>query len=211
MSAFWGRDGVEILLSGVTAAAGLKQPFQQMVAGLQGRERGVVRFGAICGSPLHRDGQSVPSLRSVGGKLAAKATKGNKVLLPTFLRPEACCYYYVRQQHFAQKTALRLLLVPSSPENYTITMKAVGIRNGKGNADAFFIDDNVKDPVASSGCILVSIKAFGLNRMDIMQREDKYPYKLLPESGKILGVEFSGTVDAVGEDCKISLSETRSL
>ncbi|KAJ4287767.1 hypothetical protein N0V90_012471 [Kalmusia sp. IMI 367209] len=80
-------------------------------------------------------------------------------------------------------------------------MKAVGIKGGKGNADAFFIEDNVPDPQATSGRILVAIKAFGLNRMDIMQREDKYPYPLLPESGKILGVEFSGLVEAVGPDC----------
>src|SRR5882724_11954883 len=84
-------------------------------------------------------------------------------------------------------------------------MKAVGIKNGKGNADAFFIEDNVPDPVATAGRILVSIKAFGLNRMDIMQREDKYPYPLLPESGKILGVEFSGLVEEVGPDCKCKL------
>ncbi|KAH6718225.1 quinone oxidoreductase [Leptodontidium sp. MPI-SDFR-AT-0119] len=80
-------------------------------------------------------------------------------------------------------------------------MRAVGIKNGRGNADAFFIEDNVPNPVASSGRILVGIKAFGLNRMDIMQREDKYPYPLLPESGKILGVEFSGLVEEVGPDC----------
>jgi len=81
-------------------------------------------------------------------------------------------------------------------------MRAVGIKNGRGNADAFFIEENVADPVASSGRILVVIKAFGLNRMDIMQREDKYPYPLLPESGKILGVEFSGLVEKVGSDCE---------
>ncbi|KFY69255.1 hypothetical protein V496_00389 [Pseudogymnoascus sp. VKM F-4515 (FW-2607)] len=80
-------------------------------------------------------------------------------------------------------------------------MKAIGIKNGRGNADAFFIEDNVPDPIASSGRILVAIKAFGLNRMDIMQREDKYPYPLLPESGKILGVEFSGLVEKVGPNC----------
>ncbi|OBT68074.1 hypothetical protein VE03_01495 [Pseudogymnoascus sp. 23342-1-I1] len=83
-------------------------------------------------------------------------------------------------------------------------MKAVGIKNGRGNADAFFIEDNVPDPIASAGRILVAIKAFGLNRMDIMQREDKYPYPLLPESGKILGVEFSGLVEEVGPNCTSS-------
>jgi NADPH:quinone reductase-like Zn-dependent oxidoreductase len=81
-------------------------------------------------------------------------------------------------------------------------MKAIGIKNGRGSADAFFIEESVPDPVATKGRILVGIKAFGLNRMDIMQREDKYPYSLLPESGKILGVEFSGLVEAVGPECK---------
>lgn len=90
----------------------------------------------------------------------------------------------------------------SAPYQDSSKTKAVGIKNGRGKADAFFIDDNVPDPIASSGRILVTIKAFGLNRMDIMQREDKYPYPLLPESGKILGVEFSGLVEEVGPDCK---------
>lgn len=81
-------------------------------------------------------------------------------------------------------------------------MKAVGIRNGKGNADAFFIEDNVPDPVPTGDRVLVRIKAFGLNRMDIMQREDRYPYPLLPESGKILGVEFSGIVEETGSSCE---------
>ena len=42
------------------------------------------------------------------------------------------------------------------------------------------------------------MQAFGLNRMDILQREGKYP--LPPKASKtILGVEFSGTVSAIGE------------
>ena len=80
-------------------------------------------------------------------------------------------------------------------------MRAVGIKGGKGNADAFFIEDNVPDPTAKAGYVVVGIKAFGLNRMDIMQREDRYPYPLLPESGKILGVEFSGLVLEKGPEC----------
>ncbi|PYH89950.1 quinone oxidoreductase putative [Aspergillus ellipticus CBS 707.79] len=79
-------------------------------------------------------------------------------------------------------------------------MKAVGVKNGKGNADALFLED-VADPVPTGSRVLVRIHAFGLNRMDIMQREDRYPYPLLPESGKIMGVEFSGTVEGKGPDC----------
>jgi NADPH:quinone reductase-like Zn-dependent oxidoreductase len=81
-------------------------------------------------------------------------------------------------------------------------MKAVSIKGGKGNADAFFIEDNVPDPQAKADKIVVAIKAFGLNRMDIMQREGKYPYPLLPESGNILGVEFSGVIEALGPECR---------
>ena len=81
-------------------------------------------------------------------------------------------------------------------------MRAVGVKGGRGNADALFIDDMVADPVVTQGRILVDIKAFGLNRMDIMQREDKYPYPLLPESGPIMGVEFSGIVRELGPNCE---------
>jgi putative PIG3 family NAD(P)H quinone oxidoreductase len=46
--------------------------------------------------------------------------------------------------------------------------------------------------------VLVKVKAFGLNRMDIMQREGKYP---LPAqaSKTIMGVEFSGEVVKMNE------------
>ncbi|KKA23550.1 Quinone oxidoreductase [Rasamsonia emersonii CBS 393.64] len=37
-----------------------------------------------------------------------------------------------------------------------------------------------------------------------MQREDRYPYPLLPESGNILGVEFSGVVEEKGPECSDS-------
>jgi len=80
-------------------------------------------------------------------------------------------------------------------------MRAVGIRGGRGSADDFFIEENVPDPTVEGDQILVRIRAFGLNRMDIMQREDKYPYPLRPESGNILGVEFSGVVEAMGTHC----------
>ncbi|KAJ5651480.1 uncharacterized protein N7484_005203 [Penicillium longicatenatum] len=80
-------------------------------------------------------------------------------------------------------------------------MRAVSVKNGKGDADAMFIDANVPEPILANESILVRVEAFGLNRMDIMQREDRYPYPLLPESGKIMGVEFSGIVEKRGEGC----------
>ncbi|KAH8878960.1 quinone oxidoreductase putative [Thozetella sp. PMI_491] len=86
-------------------------------------------------------------------------------------------------------------------------MKAVSVRNGTGDANALFVDENVPDPVPRSGQILVRVKCFGLNRMDIMQREGKYPYALLPDSGNIMGVEFSGHVEQVGPDCSLSFKK----
>ncbi|KAI0977634.1 hypothetical protein F4678DRAFT_413616 [Xylaria arbuscula] len=80
-------------------------------------------------------------------------------------------------------------------------MRAIGIEGGKGDADKLFIQNDVPDPVAHDDRVIVRIKAFGLNRMDIMQREDRYPYPLLKESGKILGVEFSGIVEETGPKC----------
>ena len=86
-------------------------------------------------------------------------------------------------------------------------MKAVGVRNGAGDANALFIEDNVPDPQASGDRVLVSIKAFGLNRMDIMQRNSLYPYARPRHWGKILGVEFSGLVEALGPDCEDKFKE----
>jgi NADPH:quinone reductase-like Zn-dependent oxidoreductase len=36
--------------------------------------------------------------------------------------------------------------------------------------------------------------------MDLIQREGKYP--LPPQAGKILGVEFSGTIESFGDDAE---------
>jgi NADPH:quinone reductase-like Zn-dependent oxidoreductase len=78
-------------------------------------------------------------------------------------------------------------------------MKAVNVRNGTGPSEALFIDD-IPDPDVTGDKVLVRIHAFGLNRMDLMQREGKYPMK--KEWGNILGVEFSGIVEAKGPDGK---------
>lgn len=78
-------------------------------------------------------------------------------------------------------------------------MRAIGIKSGKGDADALFIEDGVPDPKVEKDKILIRIKAFGLNRMDTMQREGNYP--ALPHWGNILGVEFGGEVEQLGPDC----------
>lgn len=74
------------------------------------------------------------------------------------------------------------------------------IKNGTGNADSLFINDQTPKPSPSSGEAIVKIKAFGLNRMDLLQREGHYPVP--PQAPKTLGVEFSGTVESLGDGCK---------
>lgn len=66
-----------------------------------------------------------------------------------------------------------------------------GIKGDTGPADALFID-TIPVPCLGPNQALVKIKAFGLNRMDLLQREGRYPVP--PQAPKTLGVEFSGTV-----------------
>ncbi|KAG4433427.1 hypothetical protein IFR05_011092 [Cadophora sp. M221] len=77
------------------------------------------------------------------------------------------------------------------------TMRAVDIKNKTGPATSLFINDQIPKPTISSGYAVVRIKAFGLNRMDLLQREGHYP--LPPQAGPTLGVEFSGTIEDLGE------------
>ncbi|KAH7091202.1 hypothetical protein FB567DRAFT_518185 [Paraphoma chrysanthemicola] len=77
------------------------------------------------------------------------------------------------------------------------TMRAVDIKNGKGHVDALHIA-NVPKPKLGKSQALVKIKAFGLNRMDLVQREGHYPVP--PGASKILGVEFSGTIAELSEE-----------
>jgi putative PIG3 family NAD(P)H quinone oxidoreductase len=78
-------------------------------------------------------------------------------------------------------------------------MRAVDIKDGKGPLENLYIDDSTPKPQAGNGQLLVKIAAFALNRMDIMQREGKYP--LPPQAGPIMGVEFAGIVEEKGSGC----------
>ncbi|KAF9453162.1 quinone oxidoreductase putative [Macrolepiota fuliginosa MF-IS2] len=76
-------------------------------------------------------------------------------------------------------------------------MRAVLVKDGAGPADNLYIGE-VPMPEVGPRQVLVKIKAFGLNRMDISQREGKYPPP--PGASSILGVEFSGLVSEIGPD-----------
>lgn len=76
------------------------------------------------------------------------------------------------------------------------------IKGGKGDASALFINADIPKPKAGKSEALVKIKAFGLNRMDLLQRGGMYP---VPEgASKILGVEFSGVIEELDSDVKES-------
>lgn len=72
------------------------------------------------------------------------------------------------------------------------------IKDGKGPVSNLFVNSGIPKPVPSPGEALVKIKAFGINRMDLMQREGMYPVPA--GASKILGVEFSGVIEAFGGD-----------
>lgn len=69
-----------------------------------------------------------------------------------------------------------------------------GIRGGKGPAEALFFH-SIAVPQLRDGEALVKVKAFGLNRMDIIQRNGEY--NLPPQAPETLGVEFSGVIARV--------------
>ncbi|KAF2158062.1 NADPH2:quinone reductase [Myriangium duriaei CBS 260.36] len=75
------------------------------------------------------------------------------------------------------------------------TMKAVDVKEGKGPATSMFINSDTPKPKPTSAQALVRVRAFGLNRMDLMQREGLYP--LPPQAPKTMGVEFSGVIESL--------------
>ncbi|KAF9265274.1 quinone oxidoreductase putative [Marasmius fiardii PR-910] len=76
-------------------------------------------------------------------------------------------------------------------------MRAILVKDDKGPAENLYLGE-VPDVVPRAGQVVVKIKSFALNRMDILQREGKYPVP--PGASTILGVEFSGNISAIADD-----------
>jgi putative PIG3 family NAD(P)H quinone oxidoreductase len=74
-------------------------------------------------------------------------------------------------------------------------MRAV-IRSGDGGPEVLAMGE-VDDPAAGPGEVLVRVAATAVNRADTLQRRGLYPPP--PGASDILGLECSGTVEAVGE------------
>ncbi|KAM0471225.1 hypothetical protein ACHAPX_009405 [Trichoderma viride] len=81
------------------------------------------------------------------------------------------------------------------------TMRAVDIKGDIGPAESLYITE-IPKPVPKEAQALVKVKAFGLNRADIMQRDGEYPVP--PWAGKIMGLEFSGIIEELGENSEPS-------
>ncbi|KAG8773270.1 hypothetical protein FRC12_002633 [Ceratobasidium sp. 428] len=75
------------------------------------------------------------------------------------------------------------------------TMRVILVKNKGESADDLYIGERPK-PSPDAEEVLVKVVAFGLNRMDIMQRKGGYPVP--PGASDILGVEFSGTIEELG-------------
>ena len=75
-------------------------------------------------------------------------------------------------------------------------MRAVVVSE-PGGPDVLRVEE-VPDPVAGPGEVLVRVAAAGLNRADLLQRQGFYPPP--PGASPYLGMECSGTIEAVGAD-----------
>ena len=75
-------------------------------------------------------------------------------------------------------------------------MRAVEITGGSGPAEALTLVER-PDPVAGPGQIRIRVRAAGVNRPDIAQRQGRYPAP--PGASDILGLEVAGEIDQMGE------------
>lgn len=74
-------------------------------------------------------------------------------------------------------------------------MRAIEIEGGKGPAEALRLVDRPA-PEPAPGQIRIRVRAAGVNRPDLLQREGRYPPP--PGASDLLGLEVAGEVDAIG-------------
>jgi NADPH2:quinone reductase len=75
-------------------------------------------------------------------------------------------------------------------------MRAITIRGGKGGPDALEPGE-APVPEVRPGEVLIHVRAAGVNRPDLLQRQGRYPPP--PGASPILGLEVAGEVAQVGE------------
>ena len=75
-------------------------------------------------------------------------------------------------------------------------MRVIEIEGGAGPAEALRLAER-PDPQAGPGEIRIRIKAAGVNRPDLLQRQGGYPPP--PGASDVMGLEIAGEVDQVGD------------
>ena len=75
-------------------------------------------------------------------------------------------------------------------------MRVIEIEGGAGPAQALKIGQR-PDPVAGPGQVLIQVRAAGVNRPDLLQRQGGYPPP--PGASDILGLDVAGEVAGVGD------------
>lgn len=76
-------------------------------------------------------------------------------------------------------------------------MRVIEIAGGAGPAEALTLSER-PDPVAGPGQVRIRVRAAGVNRPDLLQRQGFYPAP--PGAPDILGLEVAGEIDQVGPD-----------
>lgn len=74
-------------------------------------------------------------------------------------------------------------------------MRVIEIAGGAGPAEALTLSER-PDPVAGPGQIRIRVRAAGINRPDLLQRNGLYPPP--PGAPDVLGLEVAGEVDQIG-------------
>jgi NADPH:quinone reductase-like Zn-dependent oxidoreductase len=81
---------------------------------------------------------------------------------------------------------------------YYVTMKSAQISR-YGSSDVIEINQNAPQPTLSSGKVLVSIKAAGVNPVDWKIREGAFQQMIQLQFPSTLGIDFSGVIKQAGE------------
>jgi alcohol dehydrogenase len=81
---------------------------------------------------------------------------------------------------------------------YYVTMKSAQISR-YGSSDVIEINQNAPQPTLSSGKVLVSIKAAGVNPVDWKIREGAFQQMIQLQFPSTLGIDFSGVIKQFGE------------
>ena len=75
-------------------------------------------------------------------------------------------------------------------------MRATVQPDGPGELESMSLSEQEPVPAPGDGQLLVKVYRSALNRMDLLQRKGLYPVPA--DASPILGVEVSGTIEAVG-------------